>query len=377
MKIWKPIKNGQEHEHYFTKFEVRRKQYFRCLFTPEKKEAERRAKRLQAKARAGQFEEAGQEQSQPAPDLLLGDVMKVYEKEIVARAGIDERTVRGNLAAMRLIAREMFGTQTPDLVPLTRFTGAAVRTWMDARVASAQRVDKSNPEKRSPETVKASVNSALRQGGSLFSKQALMLYGDRGLKLPDMSGLTARFAVKKDDTFVPFSPSALAKLDEAIARRRDEDAGMWLVLMLARKLGLRSKEIQHVRRDWFEQWPDGVRLAVIKRDGEFEPKGRPRRVPVPPELYASLMEVAGEDYLVEAPHKTGREDMVNRTTNEWLRTYMPGREKKLHELRKQAGSEHLMQHKDMTMTRDWLGHASITTTEKHYASLLVPIKALA
>lgn len=374
MKIWKPIKNGQEHEHYFVKFEVRRKQYFRCLFTAEKKEAERRAKKLQATARAGQFDLLDESKARQSPveqSVTLGEVIKLYQKEIINRAGLDERTVRGNIAAARLLARQMCDTATPDLVALSRFTGPTVRKWMDARVAQAKK------DKKSTERAKASINSALRQGGSLFSKQALMLYEDRGLQLPDMKGLTARFNVDKNDTFVPFSPNALKALDEAISNRRTEAPGMWLILMLARKLGLRAKEIQNVRREWFEQWPDGVRLAVVERPGEFKPKGRERRVPVPQELYESLMEVAGEDYLIEAPHKTGREDMVNRTTNEWLRTYMPGREKKLHELRKQAGSEHLMQHKDMQMTRDWLGHASITTTEKHYASLLVPIKALA
>ena len=79
-------------------------------------------------------------------------------------------------------------------------------------------------------------------------------------------------------------------------------------------------------------------------------------------------------YVIPATSKTGR-DKVLRRVNTWLSNYIPDRTKKLHELRKQAGSEVLMRNKSPLEAAKFI-RDSVETTLNYYANLLEDVEGL-
>lgn len=80
-------------------------------------------------------------------------------------------------------------------------------------------------------------------------------------------------------------------------------------------------------------------------------------------------------YIMPATSDTDRKNRIYRSANKWLSAFMPDRTKRLHELRKQAGSDVAERTGSIKRAADFL-RDSVATAEKHYASMLTPTPSL-
>jgi integrase len=72
---------------------------------------------------------------------------------------------------------------------------------------------------------------------------------------------------------------------------------------------------------------------------------------------------------------TARKDICQRAINRFVRRFLPDREEGAYELRKWAGSQ-VWSTQGAEAAQMFLGHRSITTTERYYARYLRPVRAV-
>ncbi len=72
---------------------------------------------------------------------------------------------------------------------------------------------------------------------------------------------------------------------------------------------------------------------------------------------------------------TARQNAIYRTASAFVRKHLPGRSKSLHELRMYAGARVATEH-GLYAAKEFLGHATVSTTEKHYAAYLKNVRAV-
>ena len=225
-----------------------------------------------------------------------------------------------------------------------------------------------------------SINSDVRQGRAVFSRQAVEYYEGLGLVMPSTLDkfMKVRLLKAEDGGYDPIDPAVLAKMDAAIAELKNTNYELWKVLVLVRKLGLRDDEICHAKGKWIIKTSEGIALAIREWPGEFRPKnGIPREILLNAELTEALSGLDAEKSIIlPEGKKTPRRNLIYRAANKWIRAYVPDREKGIYELRKQSGSEvatdapgHLFD------AQKFLGHKSYSTTEKYYAKNLNRPKA--
>lgn len=154
-------------------------------------------------------------------------------------------------------------------------------------------------------------------------------------------------------------------------------AEFWLVGAMLRRLGLRCAELLAARRHWLERVVDGrdgrSKWMLVLRNRPEEgwvmlKNSAPRSLPLDDEL-ASLLLGRGPGFLIgPGMSATGRQDMVERLHNAWLRQFIPDRVKANHELRMWAGSLVLRSTGSLVEAQKFLGHCSQATTEAYYAA---------
>lgn len=154
--------------------------------------------------------------------------------------------------------------------------------------------------------------------------------------------------------------------------------GMRMVYRLAMNAGLRASEMVAMTGEWVEDRQGQWVIAVGTRE-RFRPKGLARWVPVPDALARDCLSF-GADPVLGLQTKTAREDLIRYEFSNWMRSI--GWERRLygksaHELRKLFGSRIFT---DRTLgpayAQQYLGHASIDTTCRYYATLDAPLRAL-
>lgn len=151
---------------------------------------------------------------------------------------------------------------------------------------------------------------------------------------------------------------------------------LWLVNAMLRRLGLRSTELLDAQRHWLERRSDRegrTRWMLVLRDRPEErwklPKNSaPRNLPLDDELAGLLLPRGAGPLIGPGMSETGRQDLVERLHNAWLRQFIPDRVKANHELRMWAGSLVYRQTGKLAEAQYFLGHCSQQTTEKYYSS---------
>jgi integrase len=375
--IFRRLVRGVRQETWTIKFEREGKQVLHNLQATSRKEAVDRAKLKLRAAEEGRWDALAKSKARLAPETPMAGMEKlleVYREGIAGRTKIQPRTIGTNISALRVTVEAVLEKKLERVSSADVCTGALLKRFKELRMAAGANV--------------TTINSTMTQARAVFSKPALELYKDRGLKLPDMKDFLAvrKFENDQDVSYRPMGEKLLALMEENMAK---QEAGLRLIYLLGRKVGMRAREMWCAQRSWIEDWSagGGYRVAIIRRAmtpgaEAFKPKGRERWVPVTAAVREELLrladEAAGEaptEFLLPGPHKTARRTLVERRANAWIRKFLPAREKGIHELRKQAGSE-IATRDGLMAARDWLGHASIATTEAHYATLLSPLKPL-
>lgn len=313
----------------------------------------------------------------------IWEICDLYESKIGARARIKRETAHENVMALKRIISTGSGSNDPAAERVTILNEPLVISYRSKRYEGVNR----EYEREDDLKLNYSLNSYLRKAQNVFSKKAMKLYKEEGYKFPDITGFMEIGKLAQDDTkFIP--------IDEDIDRRMIEDANtvltkekpeLFVIFELARFCGLRSGEILSLRWHWIQKSKNGYDIAIIYRTPrtdpskeEFKPKSRNRWVPVSTKRVNKWKRLLpaenGTDFVIPGKNKTWRSGLIERDACNWVRPYIPGRTKRVHELRKQAGSDIATRYGLMAAAQ-FLGD-SIAVTEKHYASLLKPVPPL-
>lgn len=303
-------------------------------------------------------------------DAPLADLLAVYESLAggnLAGMTLKPATAHKNAQSLMLIAKRSGACQ-----PLLRdLTPQAVNKWRhDAYKRSNLDFSEPNPTKN------AALNSTWTQAKSVFSRRALQAYDKYGiyipnnvyefLAVPDLSP-SKRVAFTPIDSELDddMKATAQATLDGEQTAITPHIATMY---QMARLCGMTLNEILHFRPEWIVKAKKGTFIKVAE-DGTFTTKreAKNRLIPVNPNNLKRWLNVLKKQSFME--------NETYSACNEWLKQYLPDRQKKLHELRKMACSEMLDRTGDIFLASKFIGN-NVQTTIKYYAGLITNIQPL-
>ena len=317
----------------------------------------------------------------------IGEIVDKYLTGITSHVSIKPRSARQNTQALLRIVSLVHPKKDPRSLRPGALTGHTVLKWRKARYAER---GLSFPEDLDL-NLNLSLNSELRCARSVFSKQARRwLYGK--MNLPDLDEfMKVAYLDQKATGYQPILPSVIEKMKKDAAKLAElnpPNYRLYVIWELAFYCGLRSNEILELRWSWIEPRNEDFAIGIIDRPANEKlgiPQCRVKTagwVPVSAERVKRWKKwfptVGPADYVVPGKHKTDREIAVQREACDWVGQFLEEdplpRVKRLHELRKHAGS--------MIYTRDGVAEAalflrdSVQTTLKHYAHLLNPVRPL-
>lgn len=327
----------------------------------------------------------------------LTAVLEIYEEEGASALHVDEDTVRQNANALRCVVCDALDLEEIGDTRVSALTDELVRKYV--RAARKRKLKES------------SIGSNLTKARSVLQPQALELY--RELKLPDLTKFrsVAVTLEKADESFLPFPTGVVTRMERAARllysqalRGGKWSRNVWLTYSLMARAGLRNIEVENAMDTWFTErrGPYGLQrcIAIVNRedqpmntsDGHWEVKnGVPHWPGIDDDLWAEIepllpkkKDKVKSQYLIAADSPTERWNVVNRDVNEFVRQYLPGRVKAAYELRKWAGSIICTREFERAgaaqgaifAAQQFLGHTSVTTTEKHYAKFLSMIAGI-
>ncbi len=317
----------------------------------------------------------------------IGELVDKYRAKITSHVSIKPLTAKRNAQALLRLLGLVYPKKDPRTLRPSALTGETVLRWRQARYAREGLVFPAQLDLR----LNLTLNSALRSARGVFSRQARRwVFGE--MNLPDLDDfMKVANLDEKDTEYQPIVPVVIEEMKEGARQLLEAPAPNYrlhLIWELAFYCGLRSKEIVEVRWSFLERRNGDYAIGIINRPANDKlgiPQCRVKTagwVPVSAERVERwktwFSEVGPADYLVPGKNKTDREIAVQREACEWVGNFLKEdplpRVKRLHELRKHAGS--------MIYTRDGVAQAalflrdSVQTTLKHYAHLLNPVKPL-
>lgn len=333
--------------------------------------------------------------------IELDALYKIYLSGIVAASAgkCSATTANGNVNALRRITAAC-GLKAPRLTDLT---AALVARWRALKYAQ-----RGLPPHMQDISLNYSLNSELAHARALFGRAAMALYAAHGLKMPAaLAGFAKAPALKAKSTRftpipahidaairaqctisisnalnLPIPPQITAAADIGIGSTPPPEVA--LAVELARYCALTSKELEQVSWHWLTADTNGNYILdirprpacaghpafVAKNNAKY---GRIPTAAAAVERWRAISKPRNPtDYIIlPRASPTARQDLIKRTANAWLKPYLPDRVKKLHELRKQAGSDVLTRTGSIKRAADFIRDTT-ATAERHYTSLLTP-----
>lgn len=342
---------------YYASFRIRGKQFLRATGTPDQRTAQRIADQMRNLALENLF---GTLPKLREDGPKCGSIVDRYLANSAVR---NAREVASDFLRVATIGAVVRRNDARDL-PLSRLTAEAMIHFRD-------RGDGASP---------TSTNALMRSAKSIFSIRAMEQYRD--LQIPACINEWKRVAYlpeRKSHSFQAIPPETLAKMDRKadmmlrLARWHNppvsyEWMNAWACFWLMRLCGLRNSEVEALGWHWLQPRKDGMVIEIIERKGEFWPKGSSGCVPIDIGLYELLLEQYGPR--VDGQHvllgtKTDRSNGCLRRVNDFVRRYLPDRQKGAYELRKQFGSEMAARYGIETAAK-LLRHKGIKTAWEHY-----------
>lgn len=283
-------------------------------------------------------------------------------------------TVRKNKSQMRLLVREGAGVH-PAIATAAVFIGdAMIKTFQKKRMLAVKSADFVKRDRQSYCT-----DRVVAQARSILAPKYADLY--QGLKLPDLTAFRKAplLNVRRDFSFVPFPPGVIERIDAELPQQL---RNVQITALLMRYACFRNSEVEFAMWEWFQLQPDGSAIVDIKLRPYFRPKNYAARTLIlDAQLVDKLRSFWGEpnEWIIDAPHATGRFDATHSEINAWIRPILPGRTKCSYELRKYAGSVILTRPESegggLAAAAKALGD-TIQTTEKHYGTYLKSVHAV-
>lgn len=321
----------------------------------------------------------------PATVITLGDYMAAAR----AAAAVSPRSLEGYCRSLRRIVagtlgmkgdKKRFGPgnggskawrERIERTPLADVSAAKVNQWALSYLKKGK--DPAAAMRR-----KHSFNSLLRQAKGLFSAQVVERLGS-GLELPNPLPLEGVKPFKCGAASMRYrsniDPHALLKMAREELGTDPESREKWKAFLLAFLCGLRKAEIDTLTWDQIDFTRGVIR---IERTKHFAPKTQDAAadVDMDPELVELLRglkaHASGDFYLESelAPRPDAKFAFYRAANtfdalNEWLNKKGVTARKKLHELRKEAGSL-LAKESGLFAAQLFLRHSSPQTTALHY-----------
>ena len=358
----------------YLRFSRKGKQFWRSLDTSIKVVAIARAKDLLTKLEDNQWE-APVKEAKVSQAATIGEILHRWKKS-KALITLTEKSVTNNASALEGLIRKATGKEEVEFLPSSILTEKLVTAFI-----SHER-DAGRPDH--------STRSQLVQARGVLQEAYMEIY--EGLSLPDLTGFRSKkkFAPKRDYGFRDIPRQSVIDMELAAERLLEQKSPLWIVYVLMANLGLRNGEVKRTTWSHFEERPHYVDGTVTYRrilfiEANYD-DAVPRDLEVPDEIWEGLklfrpekcLHPAPENgkpcqqcsYLIPAKTDTEREIICNRLINDFVRPYIPDREKKSYELRKWAGSKVLTRERNIFLVQQFLGHQSVVTTQKYYAKYL-------
>lgn len=356
-------------EHWYVNAIVNGRRICRSTFETDKSRAIHVRNRLLAAARAERWGALEQTKAGGGkPNLsLLRDLINTF-RAAAAVHGLRDRTVDHYVWSLcRILA-----VQEDSSAPCSALTSDAVNAWIHKFL-----LDNLNSDR-----ARRSAKSILRQAKSVFARWTRDKYS--ALVLPDLRGFLEAGAMRVDEQpyDVPLKhPELCASTPTEGRKLRETNRRLYVAFVLCYDVGMRASEAAAARWTWIQPHDGVPSMWIIQRPEEgFRPKGRARAVALDDATLRDLQELrSGDDpFILPGGNPSAREDVIKRKLATWMRSIgwradlFP---KAAHELRKLRGS-YWFQNYGPAVAQLWLGHQSLNTTCKYYATFLKQPKPL-
>lgn len=343
------------------------------LKTKDKAEARRLAAlivKAEASDRRAELQGALDRVTAGGSSPTLGAVVDWYCSRDPALLGFKVRTTpANNVGALRSIMRQLGQDDRWRELTAADLTRDLVDRYAARMLATAGK-DEADRARAA-----ATILSNLAQARSIFSADAVAAMARDGLHVGDMSGFKAGRPVKAPPLRDKILPAG--EIDVWKARFesvRESDRHIYAAFLLCFGLALRAGEATAARWTWchYDESRRAGLLTVRDRPDEgFSMKGaRPRSIPFGPRWWSAAQATRTESpYILPGSSATAREHLAGVRLADWMRARGWKGPKFAHELRAWRGQEWWSDCSPQECQK-WLGHASITTTERHYAGLI-------
>ena len=356
------------------RFQVRGKDIVRSTGTTSEAAAKERGKQIVEAEIGGDFykSQALKVRSDARP---LREICDRYLEKFGSN-----KTSRGNVAALGKLVFLGCGRSLENATTAA-LTAKLVRDFEAAQEKRITRDRSGAFDRASEQQVRNSIWSTVRQSRSIFSRKYLHWFEDLALPRLDEFRAQGVLAPRRRGDPRPLDEAAIAAMFADSKRLAIDDPSCYVAFILFALLGMRNSEIRHARKGWLRRNGTGWVLDIIDRPEEnFFCKGYERHVPVGPEIVNLLEQYYKQspdgDFLLPAAHKTERTDIVDRRHAQWAGQFIKGYIKTSYELRRYAGSLILKKTGSIVAAKKFLGHSSVSTTERYYAYMLGDLPAL-
>jgi len=325
----------------------------------------------------------------------LGAVLSVYEEHVGSVSEkIDPGTARKNAGSVRRLvewARGKAGVPARDLDFERVSAEVLTASLIDAAVTNYKLPAGDDAE--AMDSRRRGAASMVRQARSVFKKEALRLYRDRGLHLPELRGflqerrVSAPIAVHRS-----IDAGMLREMDAAARELKVADPALYLAHLAFKFLGLRNSEIAEAVLGCFEQAPAmtddgkpwGQWFFAMTTRGTFRPKASQGVVPMCEEVVDEFAAVLGDrldgdaEALNAAPliamgSATERAELLDRRHSEFMRQFLPAGQfkKSSYELRR-WGTQIMEARYGREAALAFVRHTPKTVAERHYLERWFP-----
>jgi len=210
------------------------------------------------------------------PSHATADLVTRSYRVIALRHGLKERTVNGNIAALKKIIGRRKSLKN---FPISRLTGKLVREFIDFELGLVVRQGKHARQRKL-----RSIQSVLKQAKSIFKKSFRSQYEDAGIYLGNLND----FMLEQAETPVvvdkkPLEDEFVKALDAKVEQLKEVRPDFYAAYLLA-KSTLRRSEIQQAKWDWIQMMKGQPHIVMSAgQNGKT-----PTAIPLDPKIYAAL-----------------------------------------------------------------------------------------
>lgn len=278
----------------------------------------------------------------------FAELAKAYATGIKLRAEIADDTIKRTVSSVRLILRASAKDMSASSgVADGDAGGDLVRRFQAVRLAEVA----ADADDEDRGRARRSIDGALNKARSMFTPAAMEIYRAAKLMVPDLAQFRSvpMLGGHNDCSFVPLPAATLEAMTRSAWNyncptydgNSTDQIDVFSAYLLMRRCGLRNGDAALARLDWLCD-------ELVYVAGFAEPQtvtfirykagknGRKVRTPMAADVAAALRRNASPDgFLINS---TDRSDTVFRKLSEWVRHFVPDREKSSYELRKHFGA---------------------------------------